>query len=236
MRPNQEFIQLLQPKYQNSPPPTPSYWAHPSMGVGFEIDKAGNYIGYTVSYAFTPIYQTGTNSLMVGGFNVNAVAASTSGSYNVSIFFVAKGSPYLSYTYDNNWSDTGSGGGGNYNFGQVSIWGDKVTSSWRYTGTYPSEVTQYSSVKMASTSTFSIYSITANMDSTPTVSCRINGVAQGTTSSNVVPTIPSNPSPYLSLFKYQTTENIGDVIIYNSILSAGDILLVEEYLRTKWGL
>jgi len=240
MRPNEQFIQLLQPKYQNGPPHNPIYWADPSMGVGFDVDKTNNFVPYTTYYGFTPTYQSGTNSLYLGGFNNNATVARTSGSYNISIFFVCRGSiPDLLYTYDSNWSDTGPGGGGSYNFGNVRIYSSgKVASGWNYTGTYPSESPTHSSVKASSTATYSIYAITANMDSSPTVTCRVNGVAQGSTTSVSPISIPVNPTPYNTLFQYTISgsNTLGDVIIYDSILSAGNITDVENYLRAKWGL
>jgi hypothetical protein len=52
----------------------------------------------------------------------------------------------------------------------------------------------------------------------------------------------TNPTNTLSIGDYQDaggvaiTGTIGEIIIYNSILSAGDILLNQQYLATKWGV
>ena len=224
------------PSY-NPPPVTPMFWFDPSLG-----DMSTERMGNLSNLKSTFVYPSTLNGLMVASSSTNAsanYATGSNGSLTTTIFMVCSGTPSFSYWYDPIPGDTGPGGGGSYNLGYVvfSPATSKIGNSWGYNGTYPSETFPSSVINMSAISGWSIIYIKSVAGSTCTISGKINGVTMSATTGGgmLIPAYTS-PSNIVMATHLDGGTNYGDIIVYNSSLSAGDTTSVENYLKNKWGI
>lgn len=237
---NYKIEQFRQP-WSTSWGPTPSHWYDASDG-DLSIDKIsdGSFSdGSSLSYSSTQ------NGKMVANAdsNVTMVATHSTGSFTTTHFIVlyVNNQVYeLRSMYDPAPSDTGPGGGGNYNHGESIIkvipGAAQYQSVWSYTGVYPLDVVTSSSATQSVTSgSYYIFKNISNHSSTTSVTGWSNGATASsqTLSGGIIAEQVNKATTRLSV---STNNKVAEIICYDSTLSSTDQNLVSAYLKDKWGL
>ena len=250
MIPIPAIFETMPPRMWNSSwGPTPTHW--------YSADQSEFYLDYisgknhdTANSAWSNInYSTQKNGLSVAAnsiaslSNMESTAPGTNLGVNTTRFVVIRPSVFLGSPYvmsENNIVSTSYATSGlvhytssiyigqtGFLYGQAIYTNDNF-STWQSTavrGTY-------------SSSEWAV--IVHKTDSNPpmSVSCTINGRSMGSTSS-----IPTSAQAFIGgngvMFKIlNNTANtlIAEILVYNSILSAGDTSSVETYLKNKWAI
>ena len=226
--------------WQSSWGPEPPFWYDASTG-NLTTNRGGSGSSYNLS-GTTVNYGNTKNGLTVADMN-GFLSVGNIYAFNSTHFFVFRyvNTSIFSVDYTANANQTGPGGGGNYNAGKFYFearlsnrpYSDTV---WSYTGTYPSET--YPHVKSTHTSmthsTWYVMSATSDKDSGSNMTVWVNS----TTQSNTTFTDSSYGSVLDDTLEiYSGTGNfLAEYIQYNSILSRADVILVENYLKNKWGI
>lgn len=249
MKPNQEFNNMLRaigspstPSWSGSWGPTPDMW-YSSDDWNILNEQSGNYPDaiFDGSGSFNYTMQKNSINVLSTTYPKAIISTKSSGSGTTTRFLVAR-IPTQSWTTQDIWNYTYRASSGvTYNMASITI----DTSNNIYIGAHYTNNSGSTNTRITSYGTYSnnewciiVHKCKASLSQTNTGT--INGRSMtSTTALNVGYSSLSTDGYSQNVINTSVIGGnviIGELILYNSTLSSGNTTLVENYLKSKWGI